>query len=74
MLLRSRPIPSFYPCKAWVHKNDICMGFQVHFIDYVIIKTLFEDYTIEPSEIGTTSEQRTTDLFPKCPSFGGSTV
>ena len=50
------------------------MGFQVYFIDYVIIKTLFEDYTIEPSEIGTTSEQRTKDLFPKCPSFGGSTV
>lgn len=25
-------------------------------------------------KIGTTSEERATDLFPKCPFFGGSTI
>ena len=34
-------IPLFYLCKAWVHKDDVS-------IHYIIIKTLFEDYTIEP--------------------------
>ena len=48
MLLRSLLIPFFHLCKAWVHKDDICMRFQVHFIDYLLIKTLFEDYTFEP--------------------------
>ena len=33
----SPPIPLFYLCKAWIHEDDICMGFQVHFIDYLPI-------------------------------------
>ena len=77
MLLSSPLTPLFYLCKVWVHKDDICMWFQVHFIDRLplyyhqnIIWGLY-NWT---SEIGTTSKQRTKDPFPKCPLFGGSTV
>ena len=51
MLLRSPPICSFYLCKAWVHKADICTYFKFTLLiiyQYVVIETLFEDYTIEP--------------------------
>ena len=27
-----------YLCKAWVHKDDICMRFKVNFIHYLIVK------------------------------------
>ena len=35
MLLRSPLIPLFYQCKVWVHKDDICMWFQVYFLDHL---------------------------------------
>ena len=35
MLLSSPLIRLFYLCKAWVLEDDICMEFQVHFIDYL---------------------------------------
>ena len=48
MLVLSGKESTFYLCKAWVHKDDIDMGFQVHLIiiyPYGIIKTLFEDWS-----------------------------
>ena len=52
MLLRSPPIRSFYLCKAWVHKDDICTYFKstllIIYPYYVVIETLFDDYIIEP--------------------------
>ena len=71
MPLRNPPISSFHLCKPWIHK-DMCMGFQVNFIDYLPI---YEDYIYNwTSEIGTTSEQMTKDPFSKCPLFGSLTV
>ena len=34
-MLLSSPLIPFYLCKAWVHEDDISIGFQVHFIDYL---------------------------------------
>ena len=53
MLLRSPPILSLYLCKAWIDKELMIYAWNFNSIlliiyHYITMKTLFEDYAIEP--------------------------